>query len=161
LINRRTLEGLGYLQILHGEDAYMNDPHNLQRFVDAQNDVFEQVCSELRAGCKSSHWMWYIFPQIKGLGNSGTSVWFAISSREEAEAYLNHPVLGPRLRECTKLVNLVEGRPIDQILGGIDSVKFRSSMTLFAHATSENQVFKDALEKYFGGEFDNLTLERL
>ena len=139
----------------------VNDPHNLQRFVDAQSLVFEQVCSELREGCKIGHWMWFIFPQIRGLGHSQLASKFAISSREEAEAYLKHPILGPTLRECTRLVTLVEGRSIDQIFGYPDDLKSRSSMTLFAHATSENQVFKDALEKYFGAEFDRLTLARL
>ena len=105
--------------------------------------------------------MWFIFPQIKGLGHSELASKFAISSRQEAEAYLNHPVLGPRLRECSRLVNLVEGRSIDQIFGSPDDIKFRSSMTLFAHATPENQVFQEALRKYFGGKFDPLTLDRL
>ena len=139
----------------------MNDPYHLQRFVEAQAPVFEQVRSELQKGQKRGHWMWFIFPQIKGLGHSGLASKFAISSRQEAEAYLNHPVLGPRLKECSQLVNLVEGRSIDQIFGSPDDLKFRSSMTLFAHATPENQVFKEALRKYFGGEFDRLTLERL
>jgi uncharacterized protein (DUF1810 family) len=145
--------------LLHEED--MNDPHNLQRFLDAQNPIFEQVCSELRAGRKTGHWMWFIFPQIRGLGHSQLANEFAISSREEAGAYLKHPILGPRLRECSRLVTLVEGRSINQILGYPDDLKFRSSMTLFAHATSDNQVFKDALQRYFAGEFDRLTLERL
>ena len=105
--------------------------------------------------------MWFIFPQIKGLGNSHMAKKFAISSREEAVAYLEHPILGPRLWECTRLVNLVEGRASDEILGYTDSLKFRSSMTLFAHATSDDVVFKHALQKYFAGEFDRLTLERL
>lgn len=139
----------------------MNDPYNLQRFVDAQGPVFEQVRSELMEGRKRGHWMWFIFPQIKGLGHSLTANEFAISSREEAEAYLRHPILGPRLRECTRLVILVEGRSINQIFGYPDDLKFRSSMTLFAHATSENQAFNDALQKYFGSEVDRLTLERL
>lgn len=139
----------------------VNDPHDLQRFVNAQNRVFEQVCSELREGRKKGHWMWSIFPQVKGLGHSLMASQFAISSREEAEAYLKHPILGPRLRECSRLVNLVEGRSIDQIFGYPDNLKFRSSMTLFAHVKAENQVFKDALEKYFGGESDRRTLERL
>jgi uncharacterized protein (DUF1810 family) len=95
--------------------------------------------------------MWFVFPQIKGLGHSFLANKFAISSLKEAEAYLKHPILGPRLRECTRLINLIEGRPINKILGN-DSIKFRSSMTLFAQATSENEVFKDALQKYFGGD---------
>jgi uncharacterized protein (DUF1810 family) len=105
--------------------------------------------------------MWFIFPQIEGLGLSQTAREFAISSRDEAAAYLDHPILGPRLRECTRLVNLAEGRSIDQIFGYPDNLKFRSCMTLFAHATSGNHVFKDALQKFCGGEFDHATLERL
>jgi len=138
-----------------------NDHHNLQRFVDAQSPVFEEVCSELQEGRKKGHWMWFIFPQIEGLGYSHLARKFAISSREEADAYLNHPILGPRLRHCTRLIALIEGRSIDQIFGGPDDLKFHSSMTLFANATSDNQVFRDALHKYFGGEPDRLTLERL
>ena len=105
--------------------------------------------------------MWFIFPQIAGLGHSPLASKFAISSREEANAYLEHAILGPRLRECSRLVTLVKGRSIEQIFGYPDDLKFRSSMTLFAHATAENQIFVDALRKYFGGEFDCLTLERL
>ena len=138
-----------------------NDPHNLQRFVDAQNAVFEQVCAELREGQKQGHWMWFIFPQLRGLGNSEVADYFAITSRDEAQMYLKHGVLGPRIRECTRLVNLVEGRLINQIFGYPDDLKFRSSMTLFAAVTSENQIFNDALQKYFCGEPDRLTLERL
>jgi uncharacterized protein (DUF1810 family) len=139
----------------------VNDPHNLQRFVDAQDRVFEQVSSELREGRKRSHWMWFIFPQIEGLGHSHMARKYAIASRAEAAAYLEHPVLGPRLRECTRLVNLVEGRSIEEILGHPDDHKFRSSMTLFAHASADNQVFLDALAKYFKSEFDGATVERL
>jgi len=138
-----------------------DDPYSLRRFVDTQDPVFEGVCSELRDGCKRGHWMWYIFPQIRGLGHSALSVKYSISSLEEAKAYLRHPILGPRLSECTRLVNRVEGRTIDDIFGYPDDMKFHSSMTLFAHATSENQVFRDALRKYFRGEFDQLTLDRL
>ena len=139
----------------------MHDLHHLQRFVDAQNSVYERVCSELRKGRKQSHWIWFIFPQIKGLGSSATAARFAISSREEAAAYLEHPILGPRLRECTRLVTLVEGRSLNQIFGSPDDLKFRSSMTLFAQVAADNQIFLDALEKYCGGEFDGLTLDRL
>ena len=138
-----------------------NDHHNLQRFVDAQSPVFEEVCLELQEGRKKGHWMWFIFPQIEGLGYSQLARKFAISSREEAEAYLNHPILGPRLRHCTRLITLVEGRSIDQIFGAPDDLKFHSSMTLFANATADNRVFRDALHKYFGGEPDRLTVERL
>lgn len=133
----------------------------LQRFVDAQEPVYAQVCAELRAGRKTSHWMWFIFPQIAGLGSSPMARTFAIASLEEARAYLRHPVLGPRLEECCRLVNAIEGRTIGEIFGYPDDLKFRSSMTLFAHAAEDNQVFREALDKYFGGEFDPLTLERL
>jgi uncharacterized protein (DUF1810 family) len=139
----------------------MIDPYNLQRFVDAQHADYNKVCLELRQGCKRGHWMWFIFPQIQGLGSSRRNRNFAISGKAEAQAYLEHSILGPRLLECTRLVNLVEGRCIDDIFGGFDTLKFRSSMTLFAHATTDNNVFIDALQKYFQGEFDRLTLERL
>lgn len=138
-----------------------NDPHNLQRFVDAQNPDYEQVCSELRAGHKRTHWIWFIFPQLKGLGRSETASYYGIASRQEAEAYLAHPILGPRLRECTRLVNAVEDRSIDQIFGYPDNLKFRSSMTLFASTATENQIFEDALQKYFAGEPDQRTVELL
>ena len=143
------------------DPASPTDPYNLQRFVEAQQEDYEDVCAELRAGSKSSHWMWFIFPQMKGLGMSATSDWFGISSLNEAEAYLRHLVLGPRLRECTQLVNLIEGRPIREIFGSPDYLKFRSCMTLFAYATAENRVFLDALRKYSNGEFDPATLRLL
>jgi uncharacterized protein (DUF1810 family) len=139
----------------------MADPHNLQRFLDAQAPVYDRVCEELRAGRKRSHWMWFIFPQIAGLGRSWTARHYAIRSLAEASAYLEHPLLGPRLRECTKLVIDVSGKSIHDILGSPDDMKFRSSMTLFARATTDNKAFEDALQKYFGGEHDSLTLERL
>ena len=141
--------------------AVVNVPFDLQRFVNAQNPVYEQVCAELRAGQKEGHWMWFIFPQLRGLGHSAMATAFGIVSRQEATAYLDHAVLGPRLRECTRLVNLVGGRSISQILGYPDDLKFRSSMTLFASVAADDQVFNDALFKYFGGEPDPLTLERL
>jgi uncharacterized protein (DUF1810 family) len=139
----------------------MNDPYNLQRFVGAQNGVYEQVRSELREGRKRGHWMWFIFPQIRGLGHSHMAEVFAIASQEEAQAYLNHPVLGHRLRECTQLVTQVEGRTLEEILGHPDNLKFRSSMTLFAQATADNQVFVEALRKYCNGELDRATLQCL
>jgi uncharacterized protein (DUF1810 family) len=138
-----------------------SDPFNLQRFVDAQNLCFDDVRRELQDGKKRGHWMWFIFPQIKGLGHSFLAQKFAISSREEAAAYLGHPILGTRLRECTQLVNYLEGRSIEQIFGNPDDMKFRSCMTLFAHGTQDNQVFIDALQKYCAGRSDPLTLERL
>jgi len=139
----------------------MSDPYDLQRFVDAQNPVYDKVCSELRDGRKKSHWMWFIFPQIEGLGSSPLARKFTISSLTEAAAYLAHSILGPRLAECTRLVNRVEGRLIEQIFGYPDDLKFRSSMTLFAHATPDNRVFIEALQNYFRGEFDPATLARL
>jgi uncharacterized protein (DUF1810 family) len=138
-----------------------SDPYDLERFVTAQEQVFEQVCAELREGKKYGHWMWFIFPQLQGLGRSSTAWRFGISSLSEAEAYLRHSILGPRLQECTRLVNLIEGRSSVDIFGYVDSLKFCSSMTLFAQLTIENQLFKDALEKYFDGKEDPLTLEKL
>jgi uncharacterized protein (DUF1810 family) len=137
------------------------DPYALQRFVDAQRAVYAQVETELRAGCKESHWMWYIFPQIKGLGHSAMAQKYAISSVAEATEYLNHPELGTRLRECTRLVTVINGRSIQDIFGYPDHLKFHSSLTLFAHATGDNRVFLDALKKYYRSEFDQPTLERL
>lgn len=141
--------------------AGSNDPYNLQRFVDAQAAQYTQVCAELRAGRKQSHWIWFIFPQMKGLGRSEMADFYGIASRPEAVAYLAHPVLGARLRECTRLVNAVEGRSVDQIFGYPDNLKFRSSMTLFAAVTEEERIFADALQKYFGGEPDANTVARL
>jgi uncharacterized protein (DUF1810 family) len=144
-----------------GRSCTLNDPYNLQRFVKAQDAVFDEVRAELREGQKASHWMWFVFPQLKGLGHSGMAERFGIASREEAEAYLAHPILGPRLRECTQLVNSVEGRSVEDIFGYPDNLKFRSSMTLFSCAAEDNEVFLAALQKYFGGEPDPLTLARL
>ncbi len=139
----------------------MNDEYDLQRFVEAQDGVYEQVLSELRAGRKTSHWMWFVFPQIEGLGYSAMAQRYAIGGRAEAEAYLRHPVLGPRLRECTVLVNAVEGRSVHEIFGSPDDMKFRSSMTLFAACAGDAGEFQAALDKYFGGVSDSLTLQRL
>ena len=138
-----------------------NDPYNLQRFLEAQRRCYGQVCSELKAGCKTSHWMWFIFPQWKGLGQSPIANLYAIASRREAEAYLAHPVLGPRLIECTQLVNDVAGRTVEQIFVDPDNLKFRSSMTLFANVAAENAVFLKALAKYFDGKPDQRTVDLL
>ena len=137
------------------------DPHNLHRFVDAQAHVFPQALSELGAGRKRSHWMWFIFPQIAGLGSSDLARRYAISGRQEAEAYLHHPVLGPRLRQCTELVKQVTGRAIEEIFGYPDDLKFRSSVTLFAAVAPSEEVFSEALAKYFSGEPDSATLALL
>ncbi|SIT36189.1 conserved hypothetical protein [Paraburkholderia ribeironis] len=139
----------------------MDDPYDLQRFVDAQDPVYAQVSDELRHGRKRSHWMWFVFPQIQGLGASAMAQQFALSSLAEAEAYLRHPILGPRLRESTQLVNLVKERSIEEIFGYPDYLKFRSSISLFARATSDNDVFVEALRKYFDGEPDPRTLQLL
>jgi uncharacterized protein (DUF1810 family) len=139
----------------------MSDPYDLQRFVDAQDAVIDQVRTELRAGRKRSHWMWFVFPQLSGLGTSPMAMRYAISSRGEAEAYLNHPVLGPRLRECTRPVMAIEDRKIAAIFGRPDDLKFRSSMTLFAHAAPDDPIFADAIAKYFPDGFDQATLDRL
>lgn len=132
---------------------------DLQRFVDAQEPVYRQVCAELAAGRKTSHWMWFVFPQLKGLGRSATAEHFGIESGAEAIEYLRHPVLGPRLRECTRIVLGVEGRTAAQIFGSPDDMKFRSSMTLFA-AVADEPLFRRAIEKYFDGE-DQKTIEML
>lgn len=138
-----------------------SDPHDLQRFVDAQAPVYEQVCAELRAGRKTSHWIWFIFPQIAGLGHSAMAQKFAISGRGEAEEYLHHPSLGPRLNECTMLVNQHAGEDIVDILGSIDAMKFRSSMTLFAKVAKDNQIFLNALRIFYRGNMDELTANLL
>jgi uncharacterized protein (DUF1810 family) len=138
----------------------MTDPFDLNRFVQAQNPVFRAVQGELAVGRKQTHWMWFVFPQVAGLGLSTMSRRYAIGSQAEAMAYLAHPVLGSRLLECTRLVLAVEGRTINAILGSPDDAKFRSSMTLFG-AVSDKPVFGDALARYFAGERDDATLEIL
>ena len=142
--------------------AEMSDPFGLERFVSAQNraDTFATAIDELRAGRKRSHWMWFVFPQIAGLGHSSMSQTYAISSLEEARAYLAHPTLGPRLTECARILCELEGRTAQEIFGGIDAIKLRSSMTLFAYADSANPIFGQVLEAYFGGVPDDAT-ERL
>jgi uncharacterized protein (DUF1810 family) len=139
----------------------MADPFNLKRFLDAQAPVYEQACRELEAGRKESHWIWFIFPQIAGLGQSAISIRFAIASLDEAIAYLAHPILGPRLKECARLALDLEGRTARDIFGSIDEMKFRSSMTLFARAPPDEDLFQRCLEKYFNGEPDPATLARL
>jgi uncharacterized protein (DUF1810 family) len=138
-----------------------NGPYDLQRFVDAQAAVFEAVRAELSAGRKRSHWMWFIFPQLRGLGRSHMAHQYGLTGLPEASAYVEHPVLGTRLRDCTHLVNQVRERSITQILGSPDDLKFHSSMTLFARATADNEPFLTALRLYFGGQDDRLTVEKL
>jgi len=137
------------------------DPFNLHRFVCAQEPVIEQVLHELRAGQKDSHWMWFVFPQVRGLGSSSMAQRYAIASRQEARAYHQHTVLGARLRQCTQLLLAIEGRSAGQIFGYPDDVKFRSCMTLFAQAVSEEPLYREALRRYFAGEPDPRSLEML
>jgi uncharacterized protein (DUF1810 family) len=139
----------------------MDDAYDLGRFVAAQEDVYPRALAELQAGEKRSHWMWFIFPQIAGLGSSPMAQRYAIGSVDEARAYLAHPLLGPRLRTCTAAVNAVTGRSAHAIFGSPDDVKFRSSMTLFAAAAPDEPGFTEALARYFAGSPDPLTLEKL
>ena len=134
---------------------------SLERFVKAQEPVYEQVYAELRAGLKQSHWMWFVFPQLRGLGHSSMATHYGIASLEEAGAYLAHAVLGPRLEECTRLLNAVNGRTAGEILGSPDDLKLRSSLTLFSQVPGASAVFADALDKYFSGLPDARTLHLL
>jgi uncharacterized protein (DUF1810 family) len=155
----------------HGQDVY-----DLQRFLEAQAGVYEQACAELRGGRKRSHWMWFVFPQIEGLGSSPMAVRYAISSLDEARAYLEHVVLGQRLRESTGIVVGLQGKTVEEIFGSPDDMKFHSSMTLFAKAAASfakttepsakvaeglGDVFEDALAKYFDGAMDQGTIRRI
>lgn len=138
-----------------------DDPFDLERFVEAQHPVYEEACAELDRGRKTTHWMWFIFPQLRGLGESATARHFAISSLEEARAYLRHPRLGPRLRECVQRVQSLEGRTAAQIFGYPDDMKFRSCLTLFALASGKEPLFETTLGKYYGGEYDARTVALL
>ena len=141
----------------------MSDPFDLQRFLDAQDDhdVYRTALRELRSGRKHSHWMWFIFPQLAGLGRSPMAQHFAITGMPEAEAYLAHPVLGPRLVECARALTELPGTDPDEVFGPVDAQKLRSSMTLFAHAAPEQAEFRQVLDQYFGGEADQETIRRL
>jgi len=139
----------------------MNTDFNLERFVDAQAGVYDQVLAELRAGRKRSHWMWFIFPQIAGLGQSDMARRYAIASTDEAAAYLAHPVLGPRLRTCAAAVAAHDDRPADAIFDYPDNLKFHSSMTLFADVAPDEAVFQTCLDRFFDGAGDPATLERI
>jgi len=140
----------------------VDDPYNLQRFVDAQNfnDVYLEAVHELRSGLKQGHWIWFVFPQIEGLGYSTRAREYAISGLVEATAYLEHPVLGPRLKECARILTELPGADPVEIFGSIDAMKLRSSMTLFARASLHGQVFRDVLDQYFAGEEDPATTSR-
>jgi len=139
----------------------MTDPFELERFVRAQEPVLAQVRQELRDGHKRSHWMWFIFPQLRGLGRSEMATRYGLALMAEARAYLAHPVLGPRLLECTNLLNAVEGRDVHQILGSPDDMKFQSCLTLFARAEPGQTAFQNALQRYFDGREDERTLQLL
>jgi len=137
------------------------DRYNLRRFVDAQEPVYDEVLAELRSGRKRSHWIWFVFPQLRVLGRSPTAQRFGISSLDEARAYVRHDVLGPRLRECARLAAQIEGRAADDVFGWPDNLKVRSSMTLFAHATDDNADFRAVLDKFYDGVQDPATIEQL
>ena len=139
----------------------MADHFDLNRFIEAQNSAYASAVEELSRGRKTGHWIWYVFPQIAGLGHSHMSRRYAITSPEEARAYAKHPVLGPRLAECIQLVMAVEGKSAEQILGHLDAMKFRSCLTLFAAACDDDPIFQRALDRYFEGEPDLLTLRAL
>ncbi len=139
----------------------VSDPFDLQRFVETQAGTHDQALAELRAGAKRGHWMWFVFPQVAGLGRSGMAQRYAISGMDEARAYLAHPVLGPRLVECARALTGLAGRTAGQVLGPVDAVKLRSSMTLFAAAAPEEPVFRAVLDRYFDGAEDEATTSRL
>ena len=139
----------------------MADPYHLHRFILAQDPVYPKVCAELTAGAKTSHWMWFVFPQLKALGRSAIAQHFGIASRAEAEAYWQHPMLGFRLKACSELVMAVEGESALQIFHSPDDLKFRSSITLFAQVAPQEAVFEHMLAKYFGGKGDAMTLDLL
>ena len=139
----------------------MSDSYNLSRFIKAQDGVYLGVIEELKRGRKTSHWIWYVFPQIAGLGHSQMSQQYAISSIDEAKAYAEHPVLGPRLIECVELVMAMDGKSAEQIFGHIDALKFCSCLTLFSAANKDNGIFQQVLDKYFDGVPDALTIRAL
>ena len=141
----------------------MSDAYDLRRFVDAQDadGTYERALAELWDGRKRTHWMWFVFPQLDGLGLSYMAQKYAINGRDEAAAYLAHPVLGPRLRACVEAMNTAQGKSAYEILGSPDDMKFRSCLTLFAHATPDNGAFLTALEKFYGGEFDPASMQLL
>ena len=139
----------------------MDDPHDLHRFVAAQAPVYATVTAELAAGRKRTHWMWFIFPQLRGLGQSAMAQRYGIASRAEADAYLRHPLLGPRLVECAGLVRDAPGASAEAIMGGIDAVKLRSCMTLFAALDDTDPVFGAVLDRFYGGVPDPRTLDLL
>jgi uncharacterized protein (DUF1810 family) len=149
-----------YISICTMSDS-SSDPFNLTRFVKAQEGSYAAAIAELRAGEKQSHWMWFIFPQVAGLGNSSMAQRYAIQSRAEAVAYLAHPILGPRLRECAEALRSVDGRSAEQIMGYPDDIKLKSSLTLFGEVSPPGSIFECLLEKYYEGSRDSKTLDFL
>ncbi|MFN3767071.1 MAG: DUF1810 domain-containing protein [Ectopseudomonas guguanensis] len=139
----------------------MNDPFDLARFVEAQQHDYQQALDELRAGAKRSHWMWYVFPQLRGLGRSEMANYYGIFGLDEARAYLAHPLLGPRLEDCARALLLHRVRPVRQIMGSPDDLKLRSSMTLFQAAAPQQPLFAEVLQAFYDGEQDAATLQRL
>jgi uncharacterized protein (DUF1810 family) len=152
-----------YVTESRGGSVMDADPHDLERFLTAQNDrgTYPSAVQELRRGRKTSHWMWFVFPQVAGLGQSPTAKFFAIRSLAEAQAYIRHDVLGARLLECARIVAGTDGRTAEEIFGGIDAMKLRSSMTLFHRAAPDEPVFVEVLDRFFGGEPDPETDRRL
>ena len=142
-------------------EAPQADPYELSRFIDAQADLYDLALAELQRGKKESHWMWFIFPQYRGLGESSMSRWYAIKSLAEAEAYLAHPVLGPRLRECSQAVLAIENRTAHQIFGSPDDMKLRSCATLFDFVSPAGSCFAQLLDKYYSSQRDPATLKPL
>lgn len=139
----------------------MDDPYDLDRFLKAQEDSYDTALDELKAGCKQSHWIWFIFPQLAGLGQSPTSQFYGIRSLEEAAAYLKHPILGGRLHESLKTLQMLEQTSADRIFGELDAMKFRSSLTLFTEADGADPIVEGALYRWFGGRKDEKTLQLL
>jgi uncharacterized protein (DUF1810 family) len=140
-----------------GHGGGMDDPHHLERFVEAQAPVFDTVLDELRSGRKRSHWMWFVFPQLRGLGRTPTADYYGIASRAEASAYLEHDVLGPRLRQCARLVAQSGAVSAEALMGQVDALKLWSSTTLFAEVAEDDRDFVAVLEKFYGGERDAKT----
>ena len=139
----------------------MDDPYNLDRFLKAQEDIYSTALDELRTGRKRSHWIWFIFPQLAGLGQSPNSKFYGITSPEEAVAYLKHPILGARLHECLRVLQTLEQTSADRVFGELDAMKFRSSLTLFARADGADPIIEGALYRWFGGRKDERTLALL
>ena len=145
----------------HGATSAHDDPFDLNRFVDAQSKCYSSALAELRAGKKQTHWIWYVFPQLRGLGSSSRASFYGIGSKQEAEAYLAHAVLGPRLRECVAAMNALDGPSAVQVLGQVDAAKFRSCLTLFRFVDPGDVLFSEALDKFFAGLPDEATLDLL